>query len=292
MNCMNEGTKITPSSEFPSILLRGIPFRFKTPVVMGIINLTSDSFYSSSRAAKTDELLRLADRHIREGAQFLDLGAASTRPGASLSASRDELEVLLPGIEAIQKHFPEIYISVDTYHSEVAKATIEAGADILNDVSGGRFDARMFETIARYKVPYVLMHSIETPATMQNAPEYDNVLADVLAYLKERIDLLHHLGVADLIIDPGFGFGKNPEHNFRLMAGLDNLHLLNCPVLVGVSRKSMITRTLQVPVSEALTGTTALHMYALTKGAHLLRVHDVKEAVETVRLFEQLRENS
>ena len=285
---MNEATKITPSYQIPSILLRGIPFRFESPVVMGIINLTIDSFHSSSRAKSLTDVLKLAEKHLAGGAVFLDLGAASTRPGAKLSAPQDELPVLLPALEALRKEFPSVYFSVDTYHSLVAREAASTGADLINDVSGGRFDPEMFKTIAVLRLPYVLMHSIETPETMQMNPHYDDVVMDVLKQLDEKRKQLLALGLADVLIDPGFGFGKTLEHNFRLMAGLQNFQLLNAPVLVGISRKSMITKTLNVSSDDALNGSTALNMYALSKGAHILRVHDSKEAFETIQLFNQM----
>jgi len=255
---------------------------------MGIINLTDDSFHSGSRAKSLMEVLKLAEKHITGGAVFLDLGAASTRPGAKLSTPQDELPVLLPAIEALRKEFPGVYLSVDTYHSFVARETTSAGADMINDISAGRFDPEMFKTMADLRVPYVLMHSIETPETMQMNPHYEDVVMDVLKQLDEKRKQLLALGLADILIDPGFGFGKTLEHNFRLMAGLQNFQLFNAPVLVGISRKSMITKTLNLSSDDALNGTTALNMVALSKGAHILRVHDSKEAFETIQLFNQM----
>jgi dihydropteroate synthase len=254
---------------------------------MGIINLNDDSFYSNSRAKSIAETIKLAEKHISGGAKFLDLGATSTRPGAELSAPSDEYR-LFPAIESLRKEFPDVFISIDTYHAQVARRAVEAGADLINDISGGRLDAEMFYTIAALRVPYILMHSIETPETMQFNPIYKDVLKEVLMQIEEKRKQLLSMGVSDIIIDPGFGFGKTLEHNFRLLAGLQNFKLLNSPVLAGVSRKSMITKSLNVPSAEALNGTTALNMYALTKGAHILRVHDAKEASETIELFNQL----
>lgn len=256
---------------------------------MGIVNINSDSFYGASRATTLNQILKLTENHIRGGAQFIDLGATSTRPGALLSQASDEITALLPAIGAIRKEFPKVYISVDTYHASVASAAVSEGADIINDISGGRFDAQMFGTIVSLKVPYVLMHSIETPQTMQDSPRYDNVLNEVIFDLALKIKMLHSLGHADIIIDPGFGFGKTNQHNFSLLAGLSSFRLTSSPILVGISRKSMITKTLEINSAEALNGTTALNMYALTKGANILRVHDALEAYQAIQLFKALR---
>ncbi|MCB0819939.1 MAG: dihydropteroate synthase [Bacteroidetes bacterium] len=285
---MNQATKITPSAQISSILLRGIPFHFDNPVVMAIVNINSDSFHGASRATSLDEILKLTEMHISGGARFIDLGTTSTRPGAALSHATEEIPVLLPAIRAIRKEFPGVFISVDTYHSTVAEVAVAEGADIINDISGGRFDEFMFEKIAALRVPYILMHSVKTPETMQDSPLYKDVLSEVLFDLESKIQKLQHLGVSDIIIDPGFGFGKTNEHNFRLMAGLSNFKLANCPILVGISRKSMITKTLGIKSDEALNGTTALNMYALMNGAAILRVHDALEAFQTIQLFQAL----
>lgn len=257
---------------------------FDKALVMGIINLTPDSFYDKSRKISPDEALKQAEKMIAEKADILDLGAVSTRPGAAEISIDEELYRLLPSLKSIRKSFPDSIISVDTWRSEVAKAAVNEGADIINDISGGTMDAGMFETIAELKVPYILMHIQGTPQTMQKNPTYNDVVNEVIDFLALRIQKLRLLGVADIIVDPGFGFGKTLEHNYALLKHLEQFKILDCPILVGISRKSMITKTLNISAEEALNGTTVLNTIALMKGAKILRVHDVKEAVEAVKL--------
>ncbi len=259
-------------------------FRLERPVVMGILNLTPDSFYGQSRWKNVDHAILLAEKMLSEGADIIDIGAQSTRPGAERIDAKTEEERLIPTLVMIRKEFPKSIISVDTFYSSVAKIAFENGADMINDVSGGTIDDKMFETAAACRVPYVLMHIKGEPQTMQHSPTYENVLAEVKQYFAEKIDSLHQLGVNDIIIDPGFGFGKTTEHNLQLMNGLDQLSIFGLPIMVGISRKKTIQNVLEVSVENTLNGTTVLNTIALMRGARILRVHDVREAVETVKL--------
>lgn len=255
------------------------------PKVMGIINITPDSFYAGSRKQDATSALEQASRMLAEGADFLDVGAYSSRPGATDISEQEEIDRLLPVVEAIIKNRPDAILSVDTFRSKVAEAAIKAGAHIINDISGGSLDENMFATIGRLQVPYILMHMKGTPQNMNQMSHYDDVFLEVLDYFSERINRLTQLGVHDVIIDPGFGFAKKQEHSYALMNRLQELSILQLPVLVGVSRKRMIYNLLGGTADEALNGTTALNAIALTKGASILRVHDVKEAVEAVAIF-------
>lgn len=271
-----------------TINCRGRLLDLSTPRVMGIINLTPDSFYAESRHKITDELLQSCEKMLTQGADILDLGGASTRPGAETVTIDEEVKRVIPAIEAIAKRFPEAILSIDTYWAYVAERAVQAGASIINDISAGQLDEIMYETVAKLNAPYILMHMQGTPGTMQHNPQYDNVVLDVLDSLVCEVAQLRALGVKDIIIDPGFGFGKTVEHNFQLLQGMDALKITGLPVLAGLSRKSMVCRTLGVKPAEALNGTTALNMVALMKGAKILRVHDVKEAVECVKLYNQM----
>ncbi len=255
---------------------------------MGIININDDSFFAGSRVSDAS-LLQLASRHIQEGAQFLDLGASSSRPGALISEADDEWKRLQPAITAVRKEFPTSIISVDTYHAQVARWAVESGADLINDISAGKIDTAMFSTIAELKVPYILMHMQGRPDSMQQNPTYKDVVYEVFHELLQSLETLRQIGVEDVIVDPGFGFGKNLEHNYQLLNKLDVFHKLKVPLLVGVSRKSMVTRLFNVKADEALNGSTVLHTIALQKGAQILRVHDVKPAVEAIRILEMIR---
>lgn len=271
-----------------TINCRGTLLDISTPVVMGIINITDDSFYAGSRARQLDELLEKADQHLEEGAQILDIGAQSTRPGAVAVGPEEELERLLPAIEALVKRYPEAIISIDTYYAAVAEKTILAGAAIINDISAGELDTNMLATAGRLQAPYIAMHMQGTPDTMQQHPQYEDVVQEVLDYfIRKRAQCLA-AGIRDLIIDPGFGFGKTMAHNYALLKKLSAFQILDCPLLAGVSRKSMIYRLLNTTAADALNGTTVLHTLALQQGAHLLRVHDVKAAVETVKIREYM----
>lgn len=256
------------------------------PKVMGILNLTFDSFYSGSRLANLEEALQKSEQMLNEGADFLDVGGMSTRPGSEAVSEEEELKRVVPVIEAIKKEFPSVLISIDTYRSSVTKAAVEAGAVIVNDISAGSMDAHLFATVAELKVPYILMHMQGTPTDMQLNPNYENVVLEVNQFFSKKIRELTDLGVNDIIIDPGFGFGKNLEHNYELLNQLDLLTFGDYPILAGLSRKSMIYKLLGTTPTEALNGTTVLNTISLLKGAKILRVHDVKEAVEAVKLVE------
>lgn len=256
------------------------------PLVMGIVNITPDSFYSGSRVNAESEVLRRCEQILSEGGEIIDIGAYSSRPDAEDISTSEEKERLAKVLGKIRKEFPSAIISVDTYRSEVASMAVkEFGADMINDISGGTLDADMFETIASLHVPYILMHMKGTPQTMKTLNKYDNLIHEILMFFAERVNSLKKLGVADIIIDPGFGFAKNIAQNFQLLSNLDKFRFLNLPVLAGLSRKSFIYKTLNQSPEEALTGTISMNTIALLKGADILRVHDVKEAVECVRLF-------
>jgi len=263
-------------------------FDLSTPKVMGIINLTPDSFFEGSRKTAVEDALQQAAKMLNEGAAFLDLGAYSSRPGADDISVQEEMDRLLPVVEAISKNFPEAILSIDTFRAKVAEAAINAGAHIINDISGGQLDVQMFATVAKLKVPYILMHMKGNPKTMTHLAVYDDVFNEVLDYFSTRIYQLKQLGVNDIIIDPGFGFAKKPEHGFALLKRLNEFKQLGLPILAGVSRKKMIYGTLGITADEALNGTTVLNTIAMTKGASVLRVHDVKEAVQAVKLFETM----
>ena len=256
------------------------------PKVMGVINITPDSFFAGSRKPSVEDALQQAKKMLNEGADFLDLGAYSSRPGADDIPVQEETDRLLPVVEAITANFPGAILSVDTFRSAVAEAAIKAGAHIINDISGGQLDEAMFATVARLQVPYILMHMKGTPQNMVQKAQYEDVFNEVLAYFAERYHQLKQLGVTDVIIDPGFGFAKTPAQGYELMGKMQGFEILQLPVLVGVSRKKMIYSMLGSTAAEALNGTTALNAIALTKGANILRVHDVKEAVEVVRIWE------
>lgn len=256
-----------------------------TPKVMGIINLTPDSFFEGSRKPAVDDALQQAEKMLAEGAAFLDLGAYSSRPGADDISLQEELDRLLPVIEAFAKNFPEAVLSIDTFRAVVAEAAVKAGAHIINDISGGQLDENMFATVAKLKAPYILMHMKGNPKTMTDLAVYDDVYNEVLDYFKARIHQLKQLGVSDIIIDPGFGFAKKPDHGYKLLKRLNEFQQLGLPLLVGISRKKMIHGLLGITADKALNGTTILNTIALTKGASILRVHDVKEAVQAVTLF-------
>lgn len=287
MNSDFLATKITPLDEFPSICVQGKLIDMRKPLVMGIINVNQDSFYAGSRASQISEILELARKHMDDGADILDVGASSTRPGASISSANDEIEVLIPVLKALRNEFPTATISIDTYHSEVVLALADFGMDIVNDISGGRFDEQMFSTVAKLKLPYILMHIQGTPETMQVNPSYENVVEDVLKDCAFRVKQLYSLGCKDIIVDPGFGFGKTLEQNYSLLKHLARFKQLGTPLLIGLSRKSMINKVLNCKADEALNGTTALNTIALLNGANILRVHDVKEAVEALKIVQQ-----
>jgi dihydropteroate synthase len=270
--------------------LKGDLVTFDQPVVMGILNLTEDSFYDGGRYDSVAKVLNQTEKMIAEGATFIDVGAASTRPGSPLIKSEEEIGKLTPILEELIKKFPETYFSIDTYNSKTAEFVVKNyGFAIVNDISGGQIDSEMFVTVSRLGVPYVIMHMQGTPESMQQNTTYKNLLKDILFYFSERIQKARLAGICDIIIDPGFGFGKTTEQNFELLQHSDQLHITECPVLVGLSRKSMIYKTLETTPDHALNGTTALNMIALTKGALILRVHDVHEAIETIKLYKNMK---
>jgi len=273
-----------------SINLGGRLIDFSVPAVMGVLNVTPDSFYEGGKTQDEQEMVSIVEEMIMEGADIIDIGAVSTRPGAPLASTKTELERLLPAVLAVRKAFPDIAISVDTFRSWVALRVIEeAGPVIINDISGGTLDPKMYETVARVQMPYVLCHIQGTPRNMQDNPQYEDVVKDISNFFSEKVKLLTKMGVNDIIIDPGFGFGKNMQHNYDLMNRLDSFKVFQLPVLVGLSRKSMIWRLLSIKPEEALNGTTVLNTMALMGGADILRVHDVKEAAEAITLFEALK---
>ncbi|AFK04998.1 dihydropteroate synthase [Emticicia oligotrophica DSM 17448] len=260
-----------------------------SPKIMGILNITPDSFFAKSRYnADIDLLIEKAAEMLKQGATFIDIGGYSTRPNAAEVSTNEEIDRVVPAIEAIVKNLPDAILSIDTFRSKVAQAAIHAGAAIINDIAGGNLDEFMFKTVAELNVPYILMHSRGNPQTMSSLNQYDNLTLEIIHELNEKVLQLRLLGVKDIIIDPGFGFAKDSKQGFELMKNLKTFDVMNMPILVGISRKSMIWRTLGVSADDALNGTTALNMYALTQGAKILRVHDVKEANETLKLYEEL----
>jgi dihydropteroate synthase len=267
---------------------RGRLLDLSRPIVMGILNVTPDSFFDGGRYTRKETILDRARIMIDEGATILDIGGMSSRPGSGKITVEEELGRVLPAVDILRAAFPDILLSIDTVHARVAKEAVEAGAHMINDISAGRMDADLYPTVAGLGVPYVLMHMQGSPQTMQKNPVYDDVLQEVVDFMIREIDRLRELGVKDIVIDPGFGFGKTIEHNYRLLANLHAFKILNLPILAGISRKSMITRVLNVKPAEALSGTIALNMAALQQGASILRVHDVKEAMEVIQLWEQL----
>jgi dihydropteroate synthase len=271
------------------INIRGRLLDLAKPRIMGIINLTDDSFYSSSRYGSESEILAAAEKMLSEGADILDLGGCSTRPGSAAVAVEVEKRRVCDAVRLIRKSFPETVISVDTYRAAVAEAAVSSGgADIINDISGGEMDGDMFALVNRLNVPYIMMHMQGTPQTMHLNPTYGDVVSEVLLWLSERAVRLRQEGVKDIILDPGFGFGKSAEHNFEMLRRFSEFRVAGLPLLAGLSRKSMIWRTLDITPDEALTGTAALNMTALMMGASILRVHDVREARQVITLFEKI----
>jgi dihydropteroate synthase len=260
------------------------------PRVMGILNITPDSFFKGSRYQTDKEILKTATQMLEDGADILDIGGYSSRPGAEDISVKEEGDRVLKAIKLVRKNLPDAIISVDTFRADIAsEAIIEFGANMINDISGGDGDNNMFSVVSKLNVPYIIMHMKGTPRTMQHHPSYDDIVADILKWFGERIFKLKSAGVKDIIIDPGFGFGKTIDHNFELLRRLGDFSIAGLPVLVGISRKSMIWKTLDISADDALNGTTALNAIALLHGADILRVHDVREAVQTVRLISKLR---
>ena len=260
------------------------------PRIMGIINTTPDSFYEGSRFTGTDDILRQVEKMLSDGADMLDIGGQSTRPGSAQIGKEEEMERVIPAIEAISMHFPEAIISIDTYHAVIAQRAVEAGASIVNDISGGTIDHEMLTTVGASGVPYICMHIKGTPENMQQHAQYKDVTREVLDYFVQKKESCLQAGIKDVIIDPGFGFAKNIQHNFELLRNLSMLTMLHCPILAGLSRKSTIYKTLGTDAAGALNGTTVMNTIALLHGAHILRVHDVKEAKEAAMLVAALKD--
>jgi len=273
-----------------TVNLNGNLVDLSTPVVMGILNVTPDSFYDGGEYTNETAIIKRAKQIIEEGGQFIDIGAMSTRPGAKEISFQEEFDRLLPAVRAVKKEFPEALLSVDTYRTEIIQSVYnEIGDFIVNDISGGTFDSKMFETVAELHLPYILMHTKGKSDSMQNNPVYDDVLKEVILFLSAQVQKLKLLGVCDIFIDPGFGFGKTIDHNYELLNRLDAFKIFELPVLVGISRKAMIWRELAINPDKSLNGTTVLNTLALTGGADILRVHDVKEAVETLKLVGKIK---
>ncbi len=271
--------------------LRGKLYSLCEPKIMGILNVTPDSFYAESRTSDEEHIAARVQQLMDDGADMIDIGGYSSRPGADDVSPEEEMNRLRRGLRVVRRLYPEVPISVDTFRADVARMCVEEeGADIINDISGGMMDRQMFRTVARLGVPYILMHMQGTPDTMQQAPHYDNLRREVMLYFAERIDRLCQMGAKDIIVDPGFGFGKTLEHNYELFHHLDDFNLFNLPLLVGISRKSMIYKLLRGTPQTSLNGTTVLNTIALMKGVHILRVHDVKEAVEAKRIVMKMKE--
>lgn len=271
--------------------LRGKLYSLCEPKIMGILNVTPDSFYAESRTSNEEHIAARVQQLMDDGADMIDIGGYSSRSGADDVSPEEEMNRLRRGLRVVRRLYPEVPISVDTFRADVARMCVEEeGADIINDISGGMMDRQMFRTVARLGVPYILMHMQGTPDTMQQAPHYDNLRREVMLYFAERIDRLCQMGAKDIIVDPGFGFGKTLEHNYELFHHLDDFNLFNLPLLVGISRKSMIYKLLGGTPQTSLNGTTVLNTIALMKGVHILRVHDVKEAVEAKRIVMKMKE--
>lgn len=273
--------------------LRGRLLELREPQIMGILNVTPDSFYSDSRTPDEVHITDRVHKMMDEGADMIDIGGYSSRPGADDVTPEEEMDRLRRGLRIVRKLYPEVPVSVDTFRADVARMCIEEeGADIINDISGGMMDRQMFRTVARIGVPYILMHMQGTPDTMQVAPHYDNLRREVMLYFAERIDRLCQMGAKDIIVDPGFGFGKTLEHNYELMNHLEDFAVFNLPLLVGISRKSMIYKLTGGTPQTSLNGTTVLNTISLVKGAHILRVHDVKAAAEAKQIYMAVKQNA
>jgi len=257
---------------------------FSTSKVMGILNLSDNSFYDGGKYNSTEKILIQTKKMIDEGVNIIDIGSQSSRPGSNEISEDEELNKIIPSLIEIRKHFPNVLISVDTYRANVAEESINNGANIINDISSGDLDNKMFSVIAKYKVPYIIMHMLGTPKNMQENPTYNNVVEEIINYFQQKIETLHDLGINNLIIDPGFGFGKTLENNYEILNNLEKFKCLEYPILVGVSRKSMIYKLLDTDANQALNGTSVINTISLTKGTDILRVHDIKEAVECIKI--------
>lgn len=259
------------------------------PRVMGVLNITPDSFFDGGKYKDEKSMLTQVEKMLKEGATFIDVGAYSSRPGAAHVTEAEELRRILPVVDVLLKEFPESILSIDTFRSRVAKETVQLGAAIINDISGGNMDSNMFATVAEVQVPYILMHMLGTPQNMQQNPVYKNVTQEIISFFADKVFKLHQLKVNDVLIDVGFGFGKTIAHNFEILKNLALFKSLEAPILAGVSRKSMLYKTLGISANEALNATTSANTIALLNGANILRVHDVKEAVEAIKIVQQLK---
>lgn len=275
-----------------SINCRGRLLSLQHPLVMGIININNDSFHKNNRKPDAESAVAMAEKMLQDGAAIIDIGGQSTTPSSTLQTPEEEIRRVIPAIEAILKKFPQTIISVDTFYAAVAAKALDNSAAIINDISGGMMDDKMLATVAEYKAPYILMHMKGTPQTMQSLAQYEDITKEVLEYFIERIDICKKAGIHDIILDPGYGFAKTREQNFELLNQSQIFSILEKPVLTGISRKSMIYRTLENTAQEALNGTTVLNTIALMKGSNILRVHDVKEAVECIKLTQELQAQS
>jgi len=278
--------KTTISSAMFTLSIKGKNVQFDSPVVMGIINATPDSFVTGHLHKSPSSMVDMAGKMLDDGASILDIGGQSTRPGSQRISAEEEADRVLPIIQLIHQHFRDALLSVDTYYSSVARMAIEAGASIINDISAGNLDEEMIQTASSLKIPYICMHMNTTPETMQEDISYQDVVTDVFQFLEQKVTECKQAGIQSILIDPGFGFGKTIEQNFSLLASLDKLNPLQCAILAGLSRKSMIYKTLKIDASVAINGTSCLNTLALMKGASILRVHDVKEAFEAITLFQ------
>lgn len=287
---MKTSLKNTSFSTNRQLDCKGKRLDLNSPAVMGILNITPDSFFDGGCYQKETDMLLRTEVMVQEGADIIDIGAMSTRPGAMEVPVNEERQRILRAILSIRKAFPEIIISIDTYHATLAEESLSAGADIINDISGGQFDNKMFEVISRLGAPYVMMHIQGTPQNMQKSPSYIDVVQDIKAYFLDRINKLSEMGFSNIILDPGFGFGKTVKHNYQLLNLFEEFADMGFAVLAGLSRKSMINKILKIKPGEALNGTTVVNTIALLKGANILRVHDVKEAKEAIRIVKQLYE--
>ena len=286
---MNSTDKDTSFSGISFLDCNGRIINLEKPVVMGILNITPDSFFDGGKYLTANAIIQRAGKILDEGGSIIDLGAVSTRPGAKQISESEELNRLLPALNAILKAYPDAIISVDTYRAGIAQKVVDSGASIINDISGGSMDTQMFSTIAKLKVPYILMHMKGTPQDMQINPEYLDVVNEIKKILWDKVNKLHDLDFKNIIIDPGFGFGKSVEHNYEILNRLAEFKEFGYPVLAGMSRKSMINKVLKINPAEALNGTTVVNTMAICNGADILRVHDVKEAVETIKITEMLK---
>ena len=272
-----------------TINLKGKLMNFSVPKIMGILNITPDSFYDGGRYNSKEKIQRQIEKMIISGADIVDVGGYSSRPGAKDISIEEELNRVIPVIEIIKKKFPKTIVSIDTFRSRVASEAIISGADIVNDISGGNLDSNMFETVSKHKVPYILMHMKGNPENMMSKTNYENVTKDVCKYFSQRINKAHSCGINDIIIDPGFGFSKTTQQNYELLNNLEFFKEFQRPIIIGISRKSMISKTLNTTPDKALNGSSVLHTISLMKGADILRTHDVKEAVECVKIVSQLK---